>query len=315
MALPMAARAQHFAKGIPKIGVLWGGERRAREVDAYIKAFRDGLFALGYVEGQSILIEDRFAEQYAQFDQLAVELVQARVDVLVATSTPTAVAAKRATTMIPVVFAYATDPVGLKLVDSLAHPGGNVTGLSAMAFDLMPKQLELLNGALAKMQSLAVLYDPQVPNFQGMIEAYRQSAMRLKLKFHVFEAASPSELEPAFRAIAQARPDGLVIAPSLVFFKERQRIADLALANGLATMAWLREIAVAGVLMSYGANELDLYRRAATYIDKILKGSKAADLPVEQPTKFHLVFNARTANSLSLHLPDKMLALADEVIS
>ena len=184
-----------------------------------------------------------------------------------------------------------------------------------MAFDLMPKQLELFNGALANMKSVAVLYDPQVPNFQGMLDAYREAAIKLQLTFQVFEAVSSDTLEPAFRAISQARPNGLVIAPSLLFYRERQRVANLAIAGGLATMAWLREIAAAGILMSYGANELDLYRRAATYVDKILRGGRAADLPVEQPTKFHLALNGNTANSLSLRFPDKMLALADEVIS
>lgn len=314
MAWPLVARSQS-ARPLPRIGVLWGGERHAPEVEAYIKAFRDGLSALGYVEDKSILFVDRFAEQYVQFDELARELAQSKVDVLVATSTPTALAAKKATTTIPIVFAYATDPVGLKLVDSLSHPGGNVTGLSAMAFDLMPKQLELFAGALTAMKSLAVLYDPQVPNFKGMLEAYSEAATKLQIAFQVFEAVSPDALETAFRAIVHAGANGLVIAPSLFFYKERQRIANAAIDHRLATMAWLREIAVAGVLMSYGANELDLYRRAAAYVDKILKGGRAADLPVEQPTKFHLALNANTAKSLSLHFPDKVLALADEVIS
>ena len=225
VAWPLVARSQS-ARPLPRIGVLWGGERHAPEVEAYIKAFRDGLSALGYVEDKSILFVDRFAEQYVQFDELARELAQSKVDVLVATSTPTALAAKKATTTIPIVFAYATDPVGLKLVDSLSHPGGNVTGLSAMAFDLMPKQLELFAGALTAMKSLAVLYDPQVPNFKGMLEAYSEAATKLQIAFQVFEAVSPDALETAFRAIVHAGANGLVIAPSLFFYKERQRIAN-----------------------------------------------------------------------------------------
>lgn len=312
--VPSAVRsAQEPARRVPRIGVLWGGERHA--VEPYTKAFHEGLRALGYVEGQSIVLEERFADQYDRFGSLAMELLQSNVDVLVATSTPTALAAKQATTTIPIVFAYATDPVALKLVNSLARPGGNVTGLSAMTFDVMPKQVELLNGAIADMHSLAVLYDPQIPNVQNMVEAYREAATRLKLAFRTFPVNSAAELEPTFRALAQRRPDGLIIAPSLVFYKERERIAALALANRLPTMAWLRDVAIAGILMSYGTNELDLYRRAAEYVDKILRGGKAADLPVEQPTQFHFALNARTAKALGLVVPDKTLVLADELIN
>jgi putative ABC transport system substrate-binding protein len=312
--LPITVRAaQEPAKRVPKIGVLWSGEKHA--VETYSKAFHEGLRALGYVEGQSILIEERFADQYDRFGSLAAELAQSNVDVLVATSTPTALAAKQATTTIPVVFAYATDPIALKLVNSLARPGGNVTGLSAMTFDVMPKQVELLNGAVADMHSLAVLYDPQIPSVQKMVEAYQDAAKRLKLACRTFEVHSADDLEPTFRALVQSRPDGLILAPSLVFYREREQIAALALAAKLPTMAWLRDVATAGILMSYGTNELDLYRRAAGYVDKILKGGKAADLPVEQPTQFHFALNVRTAKALGLVVPDKMLVLVDEIIN
>jgi putative ABC transport system substrate-binding protein len=312
--LPIRLRAaQEPAKRVPRIGVLWSGEKHTGET--YAKAFHDGLRALGYVEGQSILVDDRFVEKFDQFSAVAAELVQSGVDVLVASSTPTALAAKQVTATTPIVFAYATDPVALKLVDSLAHPGGNATGLSAMTFDVMPKQVELLNSAIANMRSLAVLYDPQIPSVQEMVEAYQQAASRLKLDVWTFRASSAEDLEATFRAVTENRPDGLIIAPSLVFYRERERIAVLALSQRLPTMGWLRDIAAAGVLMSYGTNEFDLYRRAAGYVDKILKGGKAADLPVEQPTQFHFALNARTAKALELVVPDKTLVLADELIN
>ena len=311
--LAIGARAAQESKKVPRIGVLWSGGKDA--VETYPKAFHEGLHALGYVEGQSILVEDRFIEKFDRFSAVAAELVQSGIDVLVATSTPTALAAKQATATIPVVFAYATDPVALKLVDSLAHPGGNVTGLSAMTFDVMPKQVELLSGAIANARSVAVLYDPQIPSVQKVIEAYQEGTTRLKLDFRTFRVSSAEELESTFRAVAEIHTDGLIIAPSLVFYRERERIAALALSHRLPTMAWLRDITAAGVLMSYGTNEFDLYRRAAGYVDKILKGGKAADLPVEQPTQFHFALNARTAKALGLVFPDKTLVLADELIN
>jgi len=184
-----------------------------------------------------------------------------------------------------------------------------------MTFDLMPKQIEVLKEAIVGIKKIAILYDTQIPAFQRMLDAYEHAAGLLKLAVQVFSTRLPSDLSSALSGIAQSNPGGLVIAPSLDFYRQRERLAAFGLANHLPTMAWLREMTRAGILMSYGVNELNLYRRAAAYVDRVLKGEHPADLPVEQPTKFDLVINEKTATTLALAIPPTLLAIADGVIN
>ena len=313
-AWPLVARAQQSQK-IPRIGVLWGGNSNDGGLAPYFDALRQGFGQLGYIEGKTIKFEDRFSgERFERVDQLAVELAQSEVDVLVGSVTAAATAAKRATKTIPIVFVYVYDPLAAKLVDSLAHPGGNATGLNTMLSDVGTKQVTLLSEISPHFSRLAILVNPNNGPSLHVVQEMKIAADRLKLTVDLFEAATASDLDQTFPAIAQRRPDGLIVTPDAMFATERKRIAKLALESHLPTMTWLREITEAGALISYGANARDIFRRAAGYVDKILKGAKPSDLPVEQPTKFELLINLKTAKTLGLEIPPKLLALADEVI-
>jgi len=312
-AWPLAARAQQSGR-IPRIGVLWA-EANAEQAAPMLDGLRQGLGELTYFDGQTIKLENRFAGQhYDRFDALAAELVENRVDVLVASVTAAATAARRATKTIPIVFAYVSDPVASKIVDSLAHPGANATGLSWMGFDVAAKQVEILKEAVPNFSRLAILQNPDYIISAHIVQAMEEAADRLKLTVAIFEASKASELDLAFHRITQRRSQGLLIVGDPMFFNERNGIADLALANHLPTMAWHSAMTGAGALMSYGPNITALFRRAAFYVDKILKGAKPADLPVEQPTKFDLVINLKTAKALGLEIPPTLLARADEFI-
>jgi len=314
VAAPLVAEAQQAAK-VARIGLLATNRAVApRHVDAFLQGLRD----LGYVEGRNLVIEYRDAEgKLERLPTLAAELVALKVDVIVAATTPGALAAKQATKTIPIVFAVAADPVTDGLVASLARPGGNVTGSSYLGTDLIGKLLELLKQAVPGVVRVAVLRQPSfVPERteKDIQKGAEVAARALGLQLHFVEARGPDDFERAFLDMTKARAGALMALGGNMFFSERRRLVNLAATNRLPGVYGLREYVDAGGLMSYGANQVDLFRSAATYVDKILKGAKPGDLPVEQPTKFELVINLRTAKALGLTIPQSVLGRADEVI-
>jgi putative ABC transport system substrate-binding protein len=313
---PFAAGAQQAAK-VARIGYLSAANLAARL--HLQEAFLQGLRDLGYVEGRNVVIEYRDAEgKFERLPALAAELVALKVDVIVAaTGTPTVLAAKRATSTLPIVFAYAADPVTSGLVTSLARPGGNVTGLSNLTPDLVGKCLEQLKQAVPGVSRVAVLWQPGAlgeRTEKDMLKEAEVAARALGVRPQFVEARGPADFDRAFSDMTQARAGALTVLPSSMFVNERRRLVDLAAKNRLPAVYPWREFVDAGGLMSYGPNVADLFRRAATYVDKILKGAKPADLPVEQPTKFELVINLKTAKALGLTIPQSLLGRADEVI-
>ena len=311
-ALCFSAYAQQPAAKVPRIGYLSPGVTS----DAYSReAFQQGLRKLGYVTGKNILIEYRYSEgKFERLPELAEELVRLKVDVFVTIGTPPSQAAKTATTTIPVVMALVSDPVEAGLVASLARPGGNVTGLSTVSPDLSGKRLELLKETIPKVSRIAVLYDPNDPAKIAEIKETEVAARPLGMQLQSLEARSLDELEAAFKAAIRAKAGSVLVLPTALFNTHRKRIAELAAKNHLPTMWATSQLMDAGGLMSYGPDYTDLYRRAATYVDKILKGAKPADLPVEQPKKFELVINLKTAKQIGLTIPPNVLARADRVI-
>jgi putative ABC transport system substrate-binding protein len=310
LAAPLAADAQQVAKR-PRIGLL----RPESPPDPYTEAFQRGLREFGYLEGQNIVIEHRSAEGKAdRLPALASELVRLKVDVIVAVSTPAALAAKQATTTIPIVIAYVGDPVGSGLVASLARPGGNITGVSALNVEYSVKWVELLKETIPTLSRVAVLSNPANPNHVALGREVQGAARALGVTCQVYEVRAPEELEGAFTAMTKARADGLLVLPYPFTFVHARRIADLATKSRLPAVFGFRESVEAGGLIAYAANAPDMFRRAAAYVDKILKGAKPADLPVEQPTKFELVINLKTAKALGLTIPQSILLRADEVI-
>jgi putative ABC transport system substrate-binding protein len=268
------------------------------------------------VDGQNIAIEYRFAEgRLERLPELAVELVRLKVDVILATSSPPALAAKNATRTIPIVMATSADPVGLGLVASLAWPGGNVTGLSfSVGLDVAGKELELLKETVPNVRRVAVLSNSGNPGNALALENVKTRARSLGVQLQILEARGPNELESAFKAMARERAEAFLVIPDSVFGFHRDRIQELAAKNRLPAMYGLREHTEAGGLMSYAVDLRDSLRRSATYVDKILKGAKPADLPIEQPTKYELIINLKTAKALGLTIPPSVLARADEVI-
>jgi len=280
------------------------------------EAFRQRLRDLGYVEGQNLVMESRYAEgSEERLPALAAELVQLQVDVIVAPGTEAILAAQHATRTIPIVMTGANDPVGQGLVASLAHPGGNTTGLSNLGVELPGKRLELLKEAVPQSTRIAVLGNPADPAYAPAMHTATVAAQALGLHLHVVELHRAEELDTAFAAMPRAGVDALLVLgePQLTD-RLRGRIVDLAVQSRLPAMYDWRMYVDAGGLMSYGASLLDKYQRAAEYVDKILKGAKPADLPVEQPTKFELVINLKTAKALGITMPPSLLLLADEVI-
>jgi len=283
-------------------------------VDSNIAAFQDGLRELGYIEGQNIFIEYRYAKgNYDQLPGLVAELLRLNLDVLFAPSTPAALAAKNATQTIPIVFASVSDPIANGLVSSLARPGGNVTGPSQMSADLSGKRLELLKEVVPRLAHIAILQDPG-PQSEVALKETQLAARALGIRLTVFDVRGPNDFDGAFLEIAKKRPNGLVVLSSPMILGERKRIAALATKQRLAAVYTLKEYVEAGGLMSYGVSLPHLFRRAATYVDKILKGTKPADLPVEQPTKFEFIVNLKTAKQIDLTIPPNVLARADKVI-
>jgi putative ABC transport system substrate-binding protein len=308
-AAPLAAEAQQAGK-VWRIGVLSSSTPQPR-TDALLTGLRD----FGYVDGQNIAIDWRpSAGRAERLPDLAAELVRLNVDVIVAVDNPAIVSAQKVTRTIPIVMVLATDPVNTGFVASLARPGGNITGLTTQVTELQGKALQLLKEAIPSVSRVAVLWNPTEPGRQADAREAEVAARVLGLHSQLVEAASPAELDSVFTAMARERPDAVLVQPSQTNFINRARIGELAAKRLLPTMGWSAETVEAGWLMSYGPNILSLYRRAAYYVDRILKGAKPADLPVEQPTKFELVFNLKTAKALGITIPQSLLLRADEVI-
>ena len=282
---------------------------------SYVEALRAGLRDLGYVEGKNIIIEFRWAEgKYERLPDLAAELVQLKIDVVVAAAPPAVQAAQKATTTIPIVFVGVGDPVGTGFVASLSHPGGNITGLSNISVDVSVKYLELLRVAVPKLSRVAVLVNPGHPNHPDFLKNIQAAAKTTGVNVSPLQASTASQIEAAFGAITRERAGALIVLPDPFFFTQARQIAELAVKGRLPTMFWTRELAEAGGLMSYGQNNAEHFRRAATYVDKILKGAKPGDLPVEQSTRLELVINRKTAKALGLDVTNELLLRADKVI-
>jgi ABC-type uncharacterized transport system substrate-binding protein len=310
LAVPLAAGAQQAGK-VPRIGVMAAG---AASRPDFADALRRGLAELGWVEGQTILIEWRYAEGRSErYPALIAELIRLKVDLIVAGGgTPGAQAAKHATSTIPIVTPVVGDPVASGLVSSLARPGGNVTGLSMLNTEISTKRVELLREVLPKIERVAVLHDPAADTPD--VGATQAAARSLGLRLQVLTVGRPEEFLGAFEAARNAGAEALIVLASPVFNTYRRRLVDLAAQSRLIAVYEHQEFPYSGGLMSYGPNLVDMNRRAAKYIDKILKGAKPADLPVEQPTVFELVINMKTAKTLGLTIPPSVLARTDRVI-
>ena len=312
-AVPLTADAQQPGRA-HRIGVIPGMDRSGGT--PYMEAFRQGLRDFGYVEGQNIAFEYRWGEagRGGDVDKFAAELVRVNVDVIVVGTGQAALAAKKATETIPIVIAVAPDPVREGLVAGLARPGGNITGLSYVSVDLAPKQLELLKSAAPRVSRVAVLWNRAIPVHAQLLREVEVAARTLAVTLQAVEVNDPDKLEGAFVAMKRERANGLLVLPNTMWTMHQARLLDLAARHRLPAMYSVVSQAEAGGLMAYAADARDNWRRAATYIDKILKGAKPADLPIEQPTKFELVLNLKTAKALGLAIPQSLLLRADRVI-
>jgi putative ABC transport system substrate-binding protein len=310
LAAPLAVEAQQTEK-VARIGIL----RQGPPPDPLVEAFRQGLRELGYVEGRNIRIEYRWAEGRAdRLPDLAADLVRLKVDVIVAGGSD-ALAAKLATPAIPIVMPTSIDPVKLGLVASLPRPGGNVTGLASLWDEMPGKWMELLGEALPGVWRVAILQDPGTAASPSQVKASEAAARSLNVRLQVLNAGRPDDLATAFAEAARNRAEALIVLPSPFLFGYRTRVVELAARYRLPAMYHQREYVVgSGGLISYGPDLHDLFRRAAGYVDKILKGAKPADLPVEQPTKFELVINLKAARALGLSIPQSLLGRADQLI-
>jgi putative tryptophan/tyrosine transport system substrate-binding protein len=312
LAAPLAVEAQQAGK-TPRIALLDTTSMPARR--HLWDAFRDGLRELGYVEGGNLIIESRWADDRTErVAGVVAELIRLTPDVIVVAGTPAALAVHRATTTIPIVLAGVGDPVPLGLVASLARPGGNVTGLTNVTIELAGKRVGLLRETVPKVSRVAILWDAGNPAADLNAQETEAATASVGLTLRVFRVRNPSEFSHAFSAMVKELVGALIVGPSPMFIAQRQGLADLAAKNRLPTIFALREYTQVGGLMSYGPHYPDVYRRAATYVDRILKGAKPADLPIEQPTKFELVINLKTAKALGLTIPPAVLARVDEVL-
>jgi putative tryptophan/tyrosine transport system substrate-binding protein len=314
---PVPLGAQQTGK-LPRIGYMVTGSRESLVARQGIDAFRHGLAERGYAEGENIVIEYRSADgNIERFPGFAAELVRLGVMVIVAANTPAGLAARQATTMIPIVVSVMGDPVADGLVASLARPGGNITGLTFLGPELVPKRIELLKEALPSATQVAVLwhrggYGEQTT--RDMLREAERAATAVRVQLRFADVRGASEFEGAFSAMAAEHADALMVFPSPMFFNERTRIVELAAKYRLPAISMAKEFVQLGGLISYGASIYDLIRRSATFVDKILKGAKPSDLPVEQPTKFELAINLKTARTLGLTIPQSLIYRADEVI-
>jgi ABC-type uncharacterized transport system substrate-binding protein len=308
-AWPLAARAQQPAK-VYRIGVFNAGSAPVNWL-----VFANRLRELGWVEGKNVVFEYHYAEnQLDRLPELAADLVRRDVNLIVGIGTLAPLAAKQATSTIPIVMAAAGDPLGSGLVASLARPGGNVTGMSLMAPDLGGKRLELLKEVLRRLARVAVLWNSANPYSALVFKETQAASWTLGIEIQSLEVRAPDDFDVAFEAARRQRPDALITVEDPLTVNHRQRVADFTAEQQLPSLHGVREFAAAGGLMSYGASLADLFWRAAGYVDKVLRGAKPADLPVQQPSKFELVINLKTAKALGLEVPPTLLARADEVI-
>jgi putative ABC transport system substrate-binding protein len=316
-AWPLSVNAQPSAK-IPRIGLMVTGSLESPEARVQLDAFRQGLRQLGYTEGRNIAIEYRGADgRIERFPNLAAELVRLEVDLIFAANTRAALAARQATSTIPIVSAVMGDPVEDGLVASLAQPGGNVTGLTFLAPELTAKRMQLLKDALPNVSRVAALWHPGAygeRTMDDMLKATEAAARTLGVQLQLIEVRAAGELERAFSTMMKERAEALFLFPTPMLFLARRRIIELAATNRLPSVSQAREFVELGGLIAYGANINDLFRRSTVYVDKILKGAKPADLPVEQPTRFELVINLKTAKTLGIDLPLGLMIRADEMI-
>jgi putative ABC transport system substrate-binding protein len=311
---PLAARAQQ-APSRPIIGFLNSGLPGGGGYAPFAAAFRRGLAEAGFVEGQNLVIEYRWAEgQYDRLPMMAADLARRQVNLIAATSTPAALAAKAATSVIPIVFTVALDPVAAGLVASLNRPGGNATGVSNYLSDLGAKRLELLHEAVPKATVIGMLVNSNYPDAEVQRKDVAEAAHKLGRELHVVNASTEGDFNSAFANLVQLRAGALLVGTDTFFLSRRDQLVLLAARHAIPAMYFLREFALAGGLMSYASNLHDGYRQAGIYTGRILNGAKPADLPVVQPTKFDLVMNIKTAKVLGLEIPARLLALADEVI-
>jgi putative tryptophan/tyrosine transport system substrate-binding protein len=304
------AHAQdHQTEKIPRIGFLRAGP----PPKTWVEGLQQGLRELGYVDGQNVVVEFRTTDgSLDQLPQLAEELVRSKVDIILASSSPAAVAAKKATTSAPIVFVNVFDPLEIELVSNLAHPGGNLTGFASTSPELAGKRLELLRELVPKLVRVAVLSHPATPSNAKQLQGAETAARALGMQLQPVTVRDANDFDSAFEDARGA--DGLLVLDIAFFTTHRVRIAELAATSHLPTIYGYREMVEAGGLMSYGVQFPDMYRRAATYVDKILKGAKPADLPVQLPTKFEFVIDAKAAKALGLAIPPLLLMLADQVI-
>jgi putative tryptophan/tyrosine transport system substrate-binding protein len=309
-AAPLAAEGQ---QAVARIGYLTNHVASSPHLP---EAFRQGLRDLGYVEGRNVMIEYRDAEgELERLRALAAELVALKVDVIVASAYPGTLAAKNATSTIPIIMVAVADPVRMGLIASLVRPGGNITGLTLLAgTEIVGKHLELLKEAVPNLSRVAVLWNSANPMHALRLREVEVAGRSLRVKLQILKAQGPEEFDSAFAAMTRERAGALYVVGDPVLSRHRKRLAELAAKSRLPAVYELKDHAEAGGLMAYGPSLLDMYRRAATYVDKILKGAKPADLPVEQPTKFELVINLKAAKALGLTIPQSLLARADEVI-
>ena len=309
-AWPLAASAQ---SKIPRIGFM-GNSTAALEANL-VDAFREGLREHGYEEGRNIVIEYRWADgKYDQFPALVAELIAAKVDVIVTAGTPAALAMKKATTTVPLVMVAVGDPVGTGLVPSLARPGGNLTGLSSVAPDLEGKRLQLLREVVPALSHVAMFINSVNPFHVSSMRQARAAAKAMGIKLQLHDIRKSQDLDDAFAAIRKERPDALLILADRVFLHNRERMMDFTKEQRLPNVNAYKELVEVGGLMSYGPSYEDMHKRAAIYVDKILKGAKPADLPIEQPSKFTFIINLKTAKALGVTVPSQLLALADRLI-
>jgi putative ABC transport system substrate-binding protein len=315
LAWPYSAEAQQSGGKIPRIGYV-SASGDPSNPGALVEAFRQGLRDLGYIEEKNILVEFRYAEGKAdRVLSLVAELVQLKVDVLVVTSLVSIRAAKQATKTIPIVMVTVQDPVETGIVDSLAHPGGNITGVTTLARELSGKRLELLKEVVPGMSRAGVLWDANAPGAIIGFKEYEAAAHALKIELQSLEVRGPNpDLAGAFQTATQGRASALIAIGNPVLGRYQNQIAELAIKNRRPSMCERGDYVEAGCLLSYAANQVDQYRRIAVFVDKILKGRKPAELPVEQPTKFELVINLKTAKQIGLTIPQSVLFRADRVI-
>jgi putative ABC transport system substrate-binding protein len=312
LAAPFRIRAQQVKKSVV-VGIL--GTQDQLSAQTVVAAFKQGLQELGYVEGKNLTLQLRFADgKFELVPGFATELVNLKVDVIVSAGTVTTIALQKATSTIPIVMANTLDPVGSGLVKTLARPGGNITGLSSLGGDIGGKHLEMLLSVAPKLSRVAVLLNPGNQSHPLVLKSIQSAALKTSTKILPLEARTAPEIENAFSAMTQGKAGAVIVARDGFYINQTRQITELALKNRLPSISERASYAEAGGLMSYGVNQGEQFRRAATYVDKIFKGAKPADLPVEQPTKFELVINRKTAKALGLTIPQALLISADKVI-